>query len=126
MRLATILAALATFRSVHAGSGANEPITPNELGLTATDCATQYCASKDSLLLWLALENTCFSDKQPYFPTDLATVSTALETDATARTLVWSFNVAGAAAGVALVAGLLVGYTAGRVFGNGSRLPPIA
>ena len=29
-----------------AGSGANEPIDPNELGLTATDCAAQYCTTK--------------------------------------------------------------------------------
>ena len=30
----------------HAGAGANEPIDPNELGLTSTDCAQQYCTSK--------------------------------------------------------------------------------
>lgn len=61
--LAVVCAAVAC--AVAAGAGANEPIAPNELGLTAIDCATQYCTSKDSLLLWLALENTCFSDKQP-------------------------------------------------------------
>ena len=61
--LGVLVAALAC--AVAAGAGANEPIAPNELGLTAIDCATQYCTSKDSLLLWLSLENSCFSDKQP-------------------------------------------------------------
>ena len=61
--LGVLIAALAC--AVAAGAGANEPIAPNELGLTAIDCATQYCTSKDSLLLWLSLENSCFSDKQP-------------------------------------------------------------
>lgn len=65
MGRALALVCAAVTCAVAAGAGANEPIAPNELGLTAIDCATQYCTSKDSLLLWLALENTCFSDKQP-------------------------------------------------------------
>ena len=61
--LTAVLAAMSLVCA--AGAGANEPIAPNELGLTAIDCATQYCVEKDSLLLWLSLENVCFSDKQP-------------------------------------------------------------
>lgn len=63
--LRALLLALCAAAHTAAAAGANEPIAPNELGLTAIDCATQYCTEKDSLLLWLSLENVCFSDKQP-------------------------------------------------------------
>ena len=87
--------------AVAAGAGANEPIAPNELGLTAIDCATQYCTSKDSLLLWLALENTCFSDKQPCaaassnVPSSVAVSVTVVSTVVTAGTVAGGSAVAG-------------------------------
>ena len=40
-------------------SGANEPIADNELGLTAKDCALQYCEELDALALWLTLVDVC-------------------------------------------------------------------
>lgn len=40
-------------------SGANEPIADNELGLTAKDCAMQYCEDLDALALWLSLVDVC-------------------------------------------------------------------
>jgi hypothetical protein len=40
-------------------SGANEPIADNELGLTAKDCALQYCEELDALALWLTLVDPC-------------------------------------------------------------------
>ncbi len=43
--LAVVLLALASV-AVAISSGANEPIADNELGLTAKDCALQYCADK--------------------------------------------------------------------------------
>ncbi len=48
-------------------SGANEPIADNELGLTAKDCALQYCESKDGMGLWMSLVNECISNPNPYF-----------------------------------------------------------
>ncbi len=48
-------------------SGANEPIADNELGLTAKDCALQYCTIKDGMALWLTLVNECVSNPNPYF-----------------------------------------------------------
>ncbi len=40
-------------------SGANEPIADNELGVTAKDCALQYCEELDALALWLSLVDVC-------------------------------------------------------------------
>ncbi len=48
-------------------SGANEPIADNELGLTAKDCALQYCEDKDGMALWLTLVNECIDSPKPYF-----------------------------------------------------------
>ncbi len=48
-------------------SGANEPIADNELGLTAKDCALQYCQEKDGMALWLSLVNECVDSPNPYF-----------------------------------------------------------
>ncbi len=50
-------------------NGANEPIADNELGLTAKDCALQYCDSKDGMALWMTLVNECISKPNPYFMT---------------------------------------------------------
>ncbi len=48
-------------------SGANEPIADNELGLTAKDCAKQYCEDKDGMGLWLTLVDECVDSPNPYF-----------------------------------------------------------
>ncbi len=48
-------------------SGANEPIADNELGLTAKDCAKQYCEDKDGMGLWMSLVNECVESPNPYF-----------------------------------------------------------
>lgn len=48
-------------------NGANEPIADNELGLTSKDCSMQFCVEKDSLGLWLSLQNTCSQNANPYF-----------------------------------------------------------
>jgi hypothetical protein len=48
-------------------TGANEPIADNELGLTAKDCALQYCSVKDGMALWLTLVNECVKNPNPYF-----------------------------------------------------------
>ncbi len=47
-------------------TGANEPIADNQLGLTAKDCALQYCTTKDGMALWLTLVNECVSNPNPY------------------------------------------------------------
>ena len=38
--------------------GANEPLADNELGLASKDCAS-FCPTKDSLLLWYGMKDTC-------------------------------------------------------------------
>ena len=49
---------------VTAQAGANEPIADNQLGLTAKDCSSSHCSSKDGLLLWLSLEKACLTEKK--------------------------------------------------------------
>ena len=60
---------LYSFSTVYAVSnGANEPIADNQLGLTAKDCALQYCEDKDGMALWLSLLQECNVQKaNPYF-----------------------------------------------------------
>ena len=87
---------------------ANEPIEPNDLGLMATDCASRYCTSKDSLLLWLALENTCFKEKQPYFP------AADFQAEMMSPPMTsWTLHAASAVVGSSIVVGLVAGYAAG-------------
>ncbi len=62
-------------------SGANEPIADNELGLTAKDCALQYCESKDGMALWLTFVNECVSNPNPYGNSFSHQSSEALETN---------------------------------------------
>lgn len=114
--------ALLTLLITHASAGANEPIAPNELGTTAIDCATNYCNSKDSLLLWLSLENSCFNNKQPYFASDFVQTTDSSHQRERSTLIFWSLNVAGAFAGIAMVIGLMVGYVAGKAYGD-RRLP---
>ncbi len=59
IQLVSIISAIST--------GANEPIADNELGLTAKDCALQYCKVKDGMALWLTLANRCVEKANPYF-----------------------------------------------------------
>ncbi len=58
---------LFSFQVYAISSGANEPIADNELGLTAKDCALQYCEEKDGMALWLTLVNECVGSPNPYF-----------------------------------------------------------
>ena len=49
-------------------SGSNEPIAWTELGLLTRDCALSHCDTKDSLGLWLSLQNVCSGQNaNPYF-----------------------------------------------------------
>jgi hypothetical protein len=49
-------------------NGANEPIADNQLGLTAKDCALQFCQDKDGMALWLSLVQECSAiHANPYF-----------------------------------------------------------
>lgn len=49
-------------------AGSNEPLAPNELGEIAKDCSMQHCLEKDSLSLWLSLQNVCSGENaNPYF-----------------------------------------------------------
>ncbi len=48
-------------------SSSNQPIEWTELGLMSRDCALQMCIDKDSLGLWLSLQNLCSSTPNPYF-----------------------------------------------------------
>ncbi len=59
LHLVSLISAIST--------GANEPIADNELGLTAKDCALQYCNVKDGMALWLTLASRCVEKANPYF-----------------------------------------------------------
>ena len=49
-------------------NGANEPIADNQLGLTAKDCALQFCEDKDGMALWMSLVQQCnVEHANPYF-----------------------------------------------------------
>ena len=49
-------------------NGANEPIADNQLGLTAKDCALQFCEDKDGMSLWMSLVQECNAvHANPYF-----------------------------------------------------------
>ena len=112
MRASSLLAAAAIACCAKfslAASGANEPIDPNELGLTATDCAEQYCTSKDGMMLWFSLENTCMKKAQPFV--SFAAVEVASDTSA-----IWSPTTVGLASALMGVVGLVVGHSAGGRF----------
>ncbi len=91
-------------------SGANEPIADNELGLTAKDCALQYCEDKDGMALWLTLVNECVDNPNPYFmeknsnPTQSSTSILDFEV---------SRIVAGSICSMFGVIGLIFGYVIG-------------
>ena len=91
---------------VVAHAAKNEPIGPNKLGVVATDCA-EYCAHRDPLQVWLALENVCFPDtKQPYFVDPNAFTSFV----ATPESPSMAFTLASG------IVGLVVGYAAGTAW----------
>lgn len=106
-----------------AGSGANEPIDPNELGLTATDCAAQYCTTKDALMLWFLMENICLSDAQPYVINFAAKDAEDFDFGA-----VWSPATVGTLSALFGVVGLMVGYSAGGKYArtDTDRYYPVA
>ncbi len=88
-------------------SGANEPIADNELGLTAKDCSMQFCAEKDSLSLWLSLQNMCSGQSSnPYF----------LEINSSERSVYNSYSplVIGTLCAMTSLISLLLGYSIGH------------
>lgn len=109
MRKLSILAFFATVALATAGS--NEPIADNELGLTAKDCASQYCNSKDGLELWLTLEQMCMMDPNPYL----------VETGQQAEAVTWSPSVVGSICAVMGVVGIMVGFASGSKYVSSSR-----
>lgn len=102
-----VMAALLLSFVAVALAGSNEPIADNELGLTAKDCASQYCASKDGLGLWMTLEQMCMTDPNPYL---VAQVDQAVSPSA------WSPTVVGALSAVMGVVGMMVGFASGHKF----------
>eukprot|EP00622_Pseudochattonella_farcimen_P004804 FR740291.1.p2 GENE.FR740291.1~~FR740291.1.p2 ORF type:complete len:120 (+),score=5.49 FR740291.1:186-545(+) len=88
-------------------AGSNEPIADNELGLTAKDCASQYCSSKDGLGLWMTLEQSCMMDPNPYL---IAQVESSISTSA------WSPTIVGTLSAVLGVVGMMVGFASGHKF----------
>ncbi len=89
-------------------SGANEPIADNELGLTAKDCSMQFCIEKDSLGLWLSLQNKCLQNANPYF----------LEINNSEKNISneYSSIVAGSLCAMASLVSLILGYTVGHTY----------
>jgi hypothetical protein len=90
-------------------SGANEPIADNELGLTAKDCSMQYCLEKDSLGLWLSLQNVCSEQNaNPYF----------LEINSSQTTIYNNYSplVVGSLCAMTSLISLLLGYNIGHSY----------
>lgn len=119
MRLLLVFLGLAC-TSLVAGksSGANEPIADNELGLTAQDCALQYCSNKDGLALWLVLSTSCLADF-PYHGIDADNgESFLMSADPSGISeftgvLKWTPTVAGSICAIVGLVGLLMGYSTG-------------
>ncbi len=98
-------------------SGANEPIADNELGLTAKDCALQYCSIKDGMALWLTMVNECVSNPNPYF-VNIGSKDFEKETyygNEEINNLIYTHRIVGASV-IALCSfiGLIFGYIIGR------------
>ncbi len=96
-------------------SGANEPIADNELGLTAKDCAKQYCEQKDGLGLWLTLVNECVDSPNPYFVEKINKINN-IDTNSIFEEGVKPIVVGGISAILGIV-GLILGYTLGTTHG---------
>ncbi len=94
-------------------TGANEPIADNELGLTAKDCALQYCLEKDGLALWLTLVTRCVSNPNPYLIeyNNIDNVDTSEQNNQTTFTPV----ITGLICALISLVGLLLGYIIGSV-----------
>ena len=102
--------ALFVFQVYAISSGANEPIADNELGLTAKDCALQYCEEKDGMSLWLTLVNECVSSPNPYFMTKNINSNKENQLD---EFMGVSPIIAGSICAMLGVIGLLFGYVIG-------------
>jgi hypothetical protein len=98
-------------------SGANEPIADNELGLTAKDCALQYCSTKDGMALWLTLVNECVSNPNPYLISKkgLEENFENNNNDAISYYLLEKVNpfIGGSVCAIMSLIGLLIGYVLG-------------
>ncbi len=98
-------------------SGANEPIADNELGLTAKDCALQYCTIKDGMSLWLTMVNECVSNPNPYFAS-IDSKNFEKETyygDEEVNNLIYTHKIVGSSViAFCSFVGLILGYIIGR------------
>ncbi len=94
-------------------SGANEPIADNELGLTAKDCALQYCEEKDGMALWLTLVNECVGSPNPYFMEKNIGQNQHTQINQVNQLLGVSPIIAGSICAMVGVIGLLFGYVVG-------------
>jgi hypothetical protein len=109
-----LLGIILFFLQVYAiSSGANEPIADNELGLTAKDCALQYCEEKDGMALWLTLVNECVGSPNPYFTEKNTGQNQHTQINQVNQLLGVSPIIAGSICAMVGVIGLLFGYVVG-------------
>lgn len=89
-------------------SGANEPIEMTMVGEMARDCALQYCMEKDSLGLWLSLQNTCSQNPNLYF--------LEINSSETNVSNQYSPIVIGLLCAISSVISLMLGYSIGHIY----------
>ena len=91
-------------------------LDPNELGITASECAKAHCSDKDALDLWLEFQGPCKKQTKFQYKTrrteDEVTVSKWIKTRV-------SREFAGIMSSIACVCGVIAGYLCIRRYETG-------
>lgn len=102
-------------------NGANEPIADNQLGLTAKDCALQYCQNKDGMALWMTLVQQCNSlHANPYLMEVSMEKSVPVCLQSENNDFVITPQIAGMICSMMSLIGLFMGYSLSERW-NGKR-----
>jgi hypothetical protein len=92
-------------------SSSNEPLSPNELGETSTDCSMQSCLEKDALALWLSLIQVCSgTSANPYF--------LEINSNETIIDNIYSPIVVGSLCAMSSIISLFIGYNYAYFYNN--------
>jgi hypothetical protein len=109
MKILSIISFISVVYAV--SNGANEPIADNQLGMTAKDCALQYCEDKDGMALWLSLVQECNAKKaNPYF-TQIPEEKNECELQEKKKSMVFTPQQSGMICGMMSLIGFLMGYS---------------
>jgi hypothetical protein len=113
--------------------GSNGAIEDNDLGQATRYCSANYCNSKDSLELWLAIEFQCIGQfiDEPLTPSyasrtasssNVIRVETATDTEAKGSSSISRHSI-GIICSIIALAGLWIGYYVGRLVSGKARWP---